>query len=121
MKFSQDISADKENSMFSFFFFYFHELSKMTPKEEIEQLRAQLHQHNYNYYVLKQPTISDYEFDQMMHKLEDLETFYPQYADPNSPTQRVGSDINQSFRQVPHKYPMLSLANTYNEADVRDF
>ncbi|MBQ2585516.1 MAG: NAD-dependent DNA ligase LigA, partial [Bacteroidaceae bacterium] len=64
---------------------------------------------------------SDYEFDQMMHKLEDLETFYPQYADPNSPTQRVGSDINQSFRQVPHKYPMLSLANTYNEADVRDF
>ena len=93
----------------------------MTPKEEIEQLRAQLHQHNYNYYVLNQPTISDYEFDQMMHKLEDLETFYPQYADPNSPTQRVGSDINQSFRQVPHKYPMLSLANTYNEADVRDF
>ena len=93
----------------------------MTPKEEIEQLRTQLHQHNYNYYVLNQPTISDYEFDQMMHKLEDLETFYPQYADPNSPTQRVGSDINQSFRQVPHKYPMLSLANTYNEADVRDF
>jgi DNA ligase (NAD+) len=93
----------------------------MTPKEEIEQLRAQLHQHNYNYYVLNQPTISDYEFDQMIHKLEDLETFYPQYADPNSPTQRVGSDINQSFRQVPHKYPMLSLANTYNEADVRDF
>ena len=93
----------------------------MTPKQEIEQLRAQLHQHNYNYYVLNQPTISDYEFDQMMHKLEDLETFYPQYADPNSPTQRVGSDINQSFRQVPHKYPMLSLANTYNEADVRDF
>ena len=93
----------------------------MTPKEEIEQLREQLHQHNYNYYVLNQPTISDYDFDQMMHRLEDLETFYPQYADANSPTQRVGSDLNQSFRQVPHKYPMLSLSNTYNETDVRDF
>ena len=93
----------------------------MTPKEEIEQLREQLHRHNYNYYILNQPTISDYDFDQMMHRLEDLETFYPQYADANSPTQRVGSDLNQSFRQVPHKYPMLSLSNTYNEADVRDF
>ena len=93
----------------------------MTPKEEIEQLREQLHQHNYNYYILNQPTISDYDFDQMMHRLEDLETFYPQYADVNSPTQRVGSDLNQSFRQVPHKYPMLSLSNTYNETDVRDF
>ena len=80
-----------------------------------------LHQHNYQYYVLNSPTISDYDFDQMMHRLEDLEMFYPQYADPNSPTQRVGSDLNQSFRQVPHRYPMLSLANTYNETDIRDF
>ncbi len=93
----------------------------MTPQEEILQLRAQLHQHNYNYYVLNQPTISDYDFDQLMHRLEDLEMFYPQFADPNSPTQRVGSDLSQSFRQVPHRYPMLSLANTYSEADVRDF
>lgn len=93
----------------------------MTPLEEILQLRAELNQHNYNYYVLNAPTISDYDFDQMMHKLEDLELFYPQYADPNSPTQRVGSDLNQQFRQVPHRYPMLSLANTYSEADVRDF
>lgn len=93
----------------------------MTPKEQIDQLRKELHQHNYNYYVLNQPTISDYDFDQMMHQLQDLETFYPQYFDPNSPTQRVGSDLNQSFQQVPHKYPMLSLANTYNEDDVRDF
>ena len=93
----------------------------MTPQEEILQLRRELEQHNYNYYVLNKPTISDYEFDQMMHKLQDLELFYPQYADPNSPTQRVGSDLNQSFRSVPHKYPMLSLANTYNEADIRDF
>lgn len=93
----------------------------MTPKEEIEQLRKELEQHNYNYYVLNQPTISDFEFDQMMHHLEDLELFYPQYADPNSPTQRVGSDLNQSFKAVAHKYPMLSLANTYNEGEVRDF
>ena len=93
----------------------------MTPKEEIEQLRRELEQHNYNYYVLNQPTISDYDFDQMMHHLEDLEMFYPQYADPNSPTQRVGSDLNQSFKAVAHKYPMLSLANTYNEGEVRDF
>lgn len=93
----------------------------MTPKEEIDQLRKELEQHNYNYYVLNQPTISDYDFDQMMHRLEDLELFYPQYADPNSPTQRVGSDLNQSFKSVTHKYPMLSLANTYSEADVRDF
>ena len=93
----------------------------MTPLEEILQLRKELEQHNYNYYVLNKPTISDYDFDQLMHHLQDLELFYPQYADPNSPTQRVGSDLNQSFRSVPHKYPMLSLANTYSEADVRDF
>lgn len=93
----------------------------MTPQEEILKLRKELEQHNYNYYVLSQPTISDYDFDQMMHRLQDLELFYPQYADPNSPTQRVGSDLTQTFRTVKHKYPMLSLANTYNEADVRDF
>ncbi len=93
----------------------------MTPQEEILQLRKELEQHNYNYYVLNRPTISDYDFDQMMRRLEDLELFYPQYADPNSPTQRVGSDLNQSFRTVPHKYPMLSLANTYSEGEVRDF
>lgn len=93
----------------------------MSAKEQIEALRKELHQHNYNYYVLNQPTISDYEFDQKMHELEELEQQHPEYADPNSPTQRVGSDLNQSFKQVPHKYPMLSLANTYNEGEVRDF
>ena len=93
----------------------------MSPKEEIEQLRSELHQHNYNYYVLNQPTISDFEFDQLMRKLQDLEMFFPQYYDPNSPTQRVGSDISQSFSQVKHKYPMLSLANTYNMGEVKDF
>ncbi len=93
----------------------------MSPKEEIEALRQLLHQHNYNYYVLNQPTISDFEFDQLMRKLQDLEMFFPQFFDPNSPTQRVGSDINQAFKQVRHKYPMLSLANTYNINEVRDF
>ena len=93
----------------------------MTPKEEIEQLRKELEKHNYNYYVLNQPTVSDYEFDQMMYRLQDLEMFYPQYADENSPTQRVGSDLNQAFKSVPHKYPMLSLANTYSEEEVREF
>lgn len=93
----------------------------MSAAEEIQQLRDTLNQHNYNYYVLNQPTISDYDFDQLMHRLEALEAEHPEMADPNSPTQRVGSDLNQDFRQVPHRYPMLSLANTYNEQDVRDF
>ena len=93
----------------------------MSPKEEIEQLRTLLHQHNYNYYVLNQPTISDFEFDQLMRKLQDLEMFFPQFYDPNSPSVRVGSDLNQAFKQVRHKYPMLSLANTYNLGEVKEF
>lgn len=93
----------------------------MTEAEEISQLRESLNQHNYNYYVLNQPTISDFDFDQQLHRLEELEQLHPELADPNSPTQRVGSDLSQDFRQVPHRYPMLSLANTYNEQDVRDF
>lgn len=92
-----------------------------SPKSRIEQLRKDLHRHNYKYYVLNSPEISDYEFDQLMQELQDLEMFFPQYADPNSPTQRVGSDINQEFKQIKHKYPMLSLSNTYSESDVRDF
>ena len=90
----------------------------MDEKEKIKQLRNKLHEHNYNYYVLNQPTISDQEFDFMMHELQDLEAKHPEMADPNSPTQRVGSDLNKEFRQVEHKYPMLSLANTYSEQDV---
>ena len=93
----------------------------MTEKEEIEQLRAALHEHNYKYYVLNQPDISDFDFDMLMHRLESLEAAHPELADPNSPTQRVGSDLSLTFKQVPHRYPMLSLANTYSEADVRDF
>lgn len=93
----------------------------MAIKDEIEALRAELDRHNYNYYVLSAPTISDREFDEKMKHLQDLERAYPQYADPDSPTQRVGSDLSKEFQQVAHKYPMLSLGNTYSEDDVRDF
>ncbi|NPA37863.1 MAG: NAD-dependent DNA ligase LigA [Chlorobi bacterium] len=87
----------------------------------IEQLREGLNQHNYRYYVLNSPVISDYEYDQLMDKLIELERKYPEYFDPDSPTQRVGSDINVEFKQVKHKYPMLSLGNTYNEGEITDF
>lgn len=88
-------------------------------KSRILQLRKELHEHNYRYYVLNQPSISDQDFDLMMHELQLLEERHPELADENSPTQRVGSDLNKEFRQVAHKYPMLSLSNTYNEQDVR--
>lgn len=93
----------------------------MDEKQRILQLRQELQEHNYKYYVLNQPSISDQDFDMMMHELQDLEARHPEMADPNSPTQRVGSDISTEFKQVTHKYPMLSLANTYNEQDVADF
>lgn len=90
-------------------------------KHQIDTLREELNKHNYDYYVLSAPTISDFEFDKKLKQLTDLETQYPEYFDPNSPSQRVGSDINKSFKQVPHKYPMLSLGNTYTEAEITDF
>ena len=93
----------------------------MDEKQRIEQLRKELHEHNYRYYVLNQPVVSDQDFDFMMHELQDLEQRHPEMADPNSPTQRVGSDLNQEFQQVAHKYPMLSLANTYSEQDVKEW
>ena len=93
----------------------------MNEIERITQLRRELHEHNHRYYVENQPIISDQEFDFLMHELQQLEALHPEMADPNSPTQRVGSDLNQEFRQVPHKYPMLSLANTYSEQDVADW
>ena len=93
----------------------------MTVKEKIDQLRADLHRHNYNYYVLNTPEISDKEFDDMMRELQDLEKEHPEYQDENSPTMRVGSDLNKNFTQVTHKYPMLSLGNTYSENEVTDF
>ena len=92
----------------------------MDIKEKIEELRAELHRHNYNYYVLNAPEISDKEFDDKMRELQDLEQAHPEYKDENSPTMRVGSDLNKNFTQVAHKYPMLSLANTYSEAEVTD-
>ena len=93
----------------------------MTIKERIDQLRTDLHRHNYNYYVLNTPEISDKEFDDMMRELQDLEKEHPEYQDENSPTMRVGSDLNKNFTQVTHKYPMLSLGNTYSKNEVTDF
>ncbi|HQG67507.1 MAG TPA: NAD-dependent DNA ligase LigA [Paludibacteraceae bacterium] len=93
----------------------------MTVKEQIEALRQEIEQHNYYYYVLSQPIISDYEYDMKMKQLQELEEKYPEYFDPLSPTQRVGSDITTSFEQAYHTYPMLSLGNTYTEGEVKDF
>ena len=99
-------------------------MSPMSPEEvekRIKRLRKDLEQHNYNYYSLSQPTISDFEFDRMMEDLQALEKKYPQFFDPNSPTQRVGSDISQEFKQVVHQYPMLSLSNSYSSQEVTEF
>lgn len=93
----------------------------MNEQSRILQLRTELHEHNHRYYVLNQPVISDQDFDFLMHELQELEARHPEMADPNSPSVRVGSDLNQNFQQVTHKYPMLSLANTYNANDVREW
>lgn len=90
-------------------------------KEQIDQLRDELNKCNYEYYVLSEPTIPDYEFDQKLKQLSELEEAHPEYFDPTSPTQRVGSDLTKNFLQVKHKYPMLSLGNTYSREDVSDF
>lgn len=92
-----------------------------TDKDRILELRKALEYHNYRYYIENAPEISDQEFDGMMHDLEKLEAAHPEMYDPNSPTQRIGQDINREFTQVPHKYPMLSLGNTYSEKELRDF
>ena len=89
--------------------------------DRIKALREELERHNYDYYVLSSPTISDFEFDRKMRELQDLEAAHPEYFDPHSPTQRVGSDLTKNFDQVVHKYPMLSLGNTYSKEEVRDF
>jgi len=88
---------------------------------EIITLREKLEESNYQYYVLAKPTMSDYDYDLLLKRLEKLESEFPEFFDPNSPTQRVGSDINQSFQQAEHKYPMMSLANTYNEGELLEF
>ena len=93
----------------------------MEQKERILELRKQLHEHNYKYYVLNSPEIGDIEFDALMRELQELEALHPELYDANSPTLRVGSDITKEFEQVAHKYPMLSLGNTYSKAEVAEF
>lgn len=92
-----------------------------SPKQQIEKLREEIEQHNYNYYVAAQPLISDIDFDKLMKRLEDLENEFPEFKDPHSPTQRVGSDLTGGFKSYPHRVPMLSLANTYNFEEVTGF
>ena len=93
----------------------------MNPKERILELRKELHEHNHRYYVLNSPVISDFEFDVLLRELQELEEANPDMFDPNSPTLRVGSDITKEFKQVTHKYPMLSLGNTYSKEEVSEF
>jgi len=96
-------------------------MSKSAIKDTMDALVKELNQHTYNYYVLAMPTIGDYEFDQKLEALQKLERENPEFADPDSPTQKVGGDITKNFVTVPHKWPMLSLGNTYNEQDLLDF
>jgi DNA ligase (NAD+) len=96
-------------------------MDKPSIRNRIETLRKKLHEHNYRYYVLSEPVISDYDYDMMINELIKLETENPEFYDANSPSQRVGNDINTEFNQIIHKYPMLSLGNTYNEGELRDF
>src|SRR5690606_13350382 len=96
-------------------------MADLTIQQTIESLRTELKTHNYKYYVLAQPSISDYEFDQKLKELLALEEKYPEYFDPTSPTQRVGGDITKKFQTVRHTWPMLSLNNTYNEGELQDF
>ncbi|MDD2611863.1 MAG: NAD-dependent DNA ligase LigA, partial [Bacteroidales bacterium] len=93
----------------------------MSPEKEIEELRLELNRANYDYYVLSSPTMSDFDYDSKLKHLQELEDAYPELLDETSPTQRVGSDINRNFKQEIHRYPMLSLGNTYSEEEVRDF
>ena len=93
----------------------------MTPEQEILQLTADLNRHNYNYYMLDAPVISDYEFDQLLRHLQDLEKQYPEYVQPDSPTLRVGGTVTKKFETVQHVYPMLSLGNTYSEEELMEF
>lgn len=90
-------------------------------KDKMDVLVKELNQHSYNYYVLAMPTIADYEFDKKLEELSQLEKEHPEFADPNSPTLKVGGEITKTFTTVKHRWPMLSLGNTYNEQDLRDF
>src|SRR4051812_1606477 len=96
-------------------------MTEAQAKQRIEKLIKELDDHNYRYYVLDNPLISDYDFDKMMDELIKLEKEFPQFASPESPTQRVGGQITKIFKTVKHKYPMLSLSNTYSEEELREF
>ncbi len=96
-------------------------MTEQEAKSRIEQLTRRLQQHNYNYYVLAKPTISDYDFDLLLKELEMLEKQYPQFRLPDSPTLRVGGDITKEFKTVKHRYPMMSLSNSYSEGEIKDF
>lgn len=96
-------------------------MQQMTPRQEIEWLREELNRHNHNYYVLNAPEISDVDFDMMMKRLESLEQSHPEFADPLSPTQRVGSDLTKGFEHVRHSRPMMSLSNTYSIGEVDEW
>ena len=93
----------------------------MNPQERIADLRTSLHEHNHRYYILDQPTISDFEFDQLLKELEQLEHQFPEFYDENSPTMRVGGSVVKSFNTVVHQYPMLSLGNTYNWEELAEW
>src|SRR3972149_4034801 len=90
-------------------------------KHRIEELSKQIEEHNYNYYAIAQPTISDFDFDKLLEELIKLETAHPEYLKSDSPSQRVGGTITKEFKTVKHKYPMLSLGNTYSEMDLTNF
>jgi DNA ligase (NAD+) len=90
-------------------------------KKRIAELIRQIHRHNHNYYVLSSPEISDYDFDMLLEELIKLEAEFPQFADPNSPSKRVGGDITKDFPTVKHRIPMLSLSNTYSEEEIQAF
>ena len=96
-------------------------MNKDQARQRIEQLTRELQQHNHNYYVLAKPTISDFDFDQLLKELESLEKQYPELRLPDSPTLRVGGDITKDFKTVKHRYPMLSLSNSYSESEISDF
>lgn len=96
-------------------------MKKSEVKERIDILRKEIEEHNNRYYVFSQPSVSDFEYDILLNELETLEKKFPEFMSENSPTRRVGSDINREFEQVEHTYPMLSLGNTYNEEELREF
>ncbi|GAO28745.1 DNA ligase LigA-related protein [Geofilum rubicundum] len=96
-------------------------MEQKSVQDSIRQLREELHHHNYQYYILNHPEISDYAYDLKMTDLIELESKHPELKDPNSPSVRVGSDLSQDFQSIRHKYPMLSLGNTYSEGELRDF